>query len=282
MERMDRMKNVKLSQKLTESGLLLALAVILSVLKIIDLPYGGSITLASMLPLIILSYRYGFTWGLLSGFVYGLIQMVIGMSALSYVTGIVAVAAVIILDYVLAFMATALGARFRNREHPAKAFGLGALTVCAVRYAFHVISGCTVWAGLSIPTGDAFWYSLIYNATYMLPETIITVAAAVYIGTVIDFSSPRLKANKTEKRPVSVHVLNAVSGFLLVTAVVTIVAMVFSKLQNPETGEFDITGVTSVNITALIIVVAVAVVMICALQMVKASINRNQESVQHE
>ena len=68
MERMDRMKNVKLSQKLTESGLLLALAVILSVLKIIDLPYGGSITLASMLPLIILSYRYGFTWGLLSGF----------------------------------------------------------------------------------------------------------------------------------------------------------------------------------------------------------------------
>ena len=256
MERMDRMKNVKLSQRLTESGLLLALAVILSVLKIIDLPYGGSITLASMLPLIILSYRYGFTWGLLSGFVYGLIQMVIGMSALSYVTGIVAVAAVIILDYVLAFMATALGALFRNMEHPATAFGLGALTVCAV--------------------------SLIYNATYMLPETIITVAAAVYIGTVIDFSSPRLKANKTEKRPVSVHVLNAVSGFLLVTAVVTIVAMVFSKLQNPETGEFDITGVTSVNITALIIVVAVAVVMICALQMVKASINRNQEGVQHE
>ena len=273
----DKMKDVKLSQKLTESGLLLALAVILSVLRIIDLPYGGSITLASMLPLIIIAFRYGFKWGMLSGFVFGLIQMIIGLNVFSFVTGIIAVVAVAVLDYVLAFMATALGALYRPMKNAVTAFGLAALTVCAVRYIFHVISGCTVWAGLSIPTSDAFWYSLIYNATYMIPETIITVAAAIYIATVLDFSSPRLKANKSERKPMSVHILNAVSGFLFVAAVVTIVAMVFPKLQNAETGEFDITGISAVNTTALIIVAAFALVMICALQIVKASVGRQQE-----
>ena len=272
----DKMKDVKLSQKLTESGLLLALGVILSVLRIIDLPYGGSITLASMLPLIIIAYRYGFKWGMLSGFVFGLIQMIVGLNVFSYVTGIIAVVAVAVLDYVLAFMATGLGALYRPMKNAATAFGLAALTVCAVRYIFHVISGCTVWAGLSIPTSDAFWYSLIYNATYMIPETIITVAAAIYIATVLDFSSPRLKANKSERKPMSVHILNAVSGFLFVAAIVTIVAMVFPKLQNAETGEFDITGISSVNTTALIIVAAVTVVIICALQIVKASVARQQ------
>ena len=278
----DKMKDVKLSQKLTESGLLLALGVILSILRIVDLPYGGSITLASLLPLIIISYRYGFKWGMLSGFVYGLIQMVLGLNVFSFVTGIVAVIAVAVLDYILAFMATSLGALYRNMKNPVTAFALAALTVCAVRYAFHVISGCTVWAGLSIPTSDAFWYSLIYNATYMIPETIITVAAAIYISTVLDFSSPRLKANKTEKRPMSVHILNAVSGFLLVAAVVAIVAMVFSKLQNAETGEFDVTGISTVDTTALIIVAAAAVILICALQIVKASVGRQQDSQQNE
>lgn len=273
----DKMKDVKMSQKLTESGLLLALAVILSVLRIIDLPYGGSITLASMLPLIIIAYRYGFKWGMLSGFVFGLIQMIIGLNVFSFVTGIIAVVAVAVLDYVLAFMATSLGALYRPLKSQVSAFGLGALTVCAVRYIFHVISGCTVWAGLSIPTSDAFWYSLIYNATYMIPETIITVAAAIYIAVVLDFSSPRLKANKSERKPMSVHILNAVSGFLFVAAVVTIVAMVFPKLQNAETGEFDITGISAVNTTSLIIVAAFAVIMICALQIVKASVGRQQD-----
>ena len=156
-------------------------------------------------------------------------------------------------------------------------FGTAALAVCFVRYIFHVISGCTVWAGLSIPTTDAFFYSLIYNATYMIPETIITVIAAIYLASVIDFSSPRLNAAKTEKMPLPAHILNAVSGFMFVAAIAVCVAMVFPKLQNAETGEFDITGVSAVNTTAIIIVAVIAVVVICALQIVKMSILRSQE-----
>ena len=64
------MKNVKLLQKLTESAIMIALATILSLVKVIDMPYGGSVTFASMLPLIIIAYRYGFSWGALTGIVY--------------------------------------------------------------------------------------------------------------------------------------------------------------------------------------------------------------------
>ncbi|MBQ8911953.1 MAG: energy-coupled thiamine transporter ThiT, partial [Clostridia bacterium] len=58
-----------------------------------------------------------------------------------------------------------------------------------MRYICHVISGCTVWAGMSIPTGGAFVYSLIYNATYMLPETIILILVSYYLGTSLDFDA---------------------------------------------------------------------------------------------
>ncbi|MBQ3265174.1 MAG: energy-coupled thiamine transporter ThiT [Ruminococcus sp.] len=275
IEKVDPMRGVKMTQKLTETGLMLALAVILSIVKIAELPYGGSITLASMLPMIIIAYRYGVGWGSLAGVVYGLIQMILGMNNVSYATSIIAAIAIILLDYLFAFTVTCLGGLFRGMKSQSAAFGIGALLVCFARYVFHVISGCTVWAGLSIPTGDAFFYSMIYNATYMLPETIITVVAALYLGSVIDFSSPRLKAANVERIPMPAHVLNVISGLLFVSAIAAVVAMVFPKLQNADSGEFDITGISSVNTTAIIIVAAVALVIICALQLVKLYVVKN-------
>lgn len=55
------------TRRLIETAVMLALATVLSVLKIAELPYGGSVTFASMLPLAIIAYRYGAGWGLLSG-----------------------------------------------------------------------------------------------------------------------------------------------------------------------------------------------------------------------
>ena len=56
-----------LAVRLTESAVMIALATILSLFKLVDLPYGGSITLASMLPVLLIAYRYGTAWGLLTG-----------------------------------------------------------------------------------------------------------------------------------------------------------------------------------------------------------------------
>ena len=103
----------------------------------------------------------------------------------------------------------------------------------------------------------------------MLPETIVTILAAVYISSLLDFSSPRLSAVKTERLPLYAHILNAVSGFLFVAALATAVVMIFPHLQNAETGEFDITGIATVNSSVILIIAIVALALICILQIAK-------------
>ena len=267
------MDKVKLSQKLTESGIMMALATILSIFKLVELPYGGSITFAAMLPIIIIAYRYGFRWGLLSGATYGLIQMLLGMKNLSYATSAAAVIAIILLDYMLAFAATSLGGLFRKMKEPAAALGVSALVVCAVRFLFHVISGCTVWAGLSIPTTDALLYSLVYNVTYMLPETIITVMAAVYLANVLEFRYPRLAPAKKNSSASDIA-LAAAAGLTAVGALAAVMAIVFFRLQNAETGEFDITGINNVNFTVILIIAAAAAAVIIALLAIRSALNK--------
>ena len=68
------MENMK-TKRLVESAILLALATVLSLIKLAELPYGGSVTIASMLPVVIISYRHGLGYGLLSGAVFGVIHM---------------------------------------------------------------------------------------------------------------------------------------------------------------------------------------------------------------
>ena len=74
------------ARRLVESALMVALGVVISMLKFIDLPFGGSVTIASMLPILIIAYRHGMAWGTLTGFVYGLFQMLLGLNTFSYFT----------------------------------------------------------------------------------------------------------------------------------------------------------------------------------------------------
>lgn len=239
---------------------MIALATILSLLKLVELPYGGSITFASMLPILLIAYRHGTGWGLLTATVHGIMQLVLGTSSLSYVTGFASVAAVIILDYILAFALIGLAGIFKKMKSQKSALVLGALLAGILRYACHVISGATVWAGLSIPTASALTYSLIYNATYMIPETLVLCLAALYIGSVLNFSSPRLAPLKAENTG-NLSWLSYFGGAFALAALVYDTAAVFSKLQNGESGEFDITGIASVNWTGVIIVTAVGFVL---------------------
>lgn len=251
-------KETRLSVKLCESAMMIALATILSLFKLVDLPYGGSITFASMLPILLIAYRYGTAWGLFTGFVHGVLQLVLSTSTLSYVTGAASVAAVIILDYLAAFALIGLGGLCRGIKDQRKALALGAVIACVLRYVCHVISGATVWVGLSIPTAGALDYSFAYNATYMLPELIILMIAGFYIGSAIDFRTPRLSAYKKDGDAVSIP--SIVFGALFSAALVFDVASVFGCLQDGETGEFDITGIANVNWIAVAAVTAAAVV----------------------
>ena len=256
-------KRPSVTLKLCESAIMIALATILSMLKLVDLPYGGSITFASMLPILLIAYRHGTSWGLLTASVHGILQFILGTSVLSYVTGWASIVAVIVLDYFLAFALIGLAGLFKNMKSQKAALVLGGLTVGIARYACHVISGATVWAGLSIPTGDALAYSFVYNATYMLPETIVLCAAAFYIGGVLNFSAPRLSPIKKDEG-YKIGWLSYVGGAALLAALVYDVVAVFSCLQNADTGEFDITGIADVSWIPVIIV-SIAGVLIAAI-----------------
>lgn len=266
------MKTQTNTNKLVECALLVAVGVVLSMGKIVDMPYGGSVTFASMLPVILISYRHGLAWGMSSGLVFGVVQQLLGLNTLSYVTGWQSVIAVILLDYIVAFLVCGLGGIFRGRlGRQSMELSCGAVLVGILRYICHVVSGATVWAGISIPTQAALAYSLIYNATYMVPETIVLVLVAYYIGSMIDFTKetpvrmPRVNDNRTA------DMLSILSGLVGVAALVTDVALIFSHMQDPESGEFNIQllkvdsfagsfwmGVTIVSVVA---VAAVAVML---------------------
>ena len=257
---MSQETSISNARKITEAAIMIALATVLSLIKLLDLPYGGSVTIASMLPVIIIAYRHGLKFGLLTGFVFGIIQQLLDLNTLSYVTSWQSVVAVILLDYLIAFVVLGLGGSFKNISSQPKGLLLGSVLACLVRYICHVISGATVWAGLSIPTNAALAYSIGYNATYMIPETIVTAVVAYYIGSMLDFRSDNItQLGRSDKT--GIPVLKWIGGLIAAAALVFDIRTVFSNIQNAETGEFDATGFASVN---WILIAAVSVIAIIA------------------
>lgn len=178
---------------LAESAIMIALATVLSMVKVYEAPYGGSVTLLSMAPIIILSMRRGVKTGLVAGFVHSLIQLLLGLNNVAWVPTPGGIVLCVLFDYILPFTLLGLGGCFRNvrfsKNDTANLFIaaiLGTLLVTVLRYVCHIISGVAVWYAL-----DLEWYaddpdhivnkygpwmfSAIYNGTFMLPEIIETV-----------------------------------------------------------------------------------------------------------
>ncbi len=235
--------------RLMESGLMLAVATVLSMVKVLDLPYGGSITAFSALPLLLVAYRHGTPWGLLTALAHALIQLLLGMGTLSYATSAMAAVAILVLDYLLAFTVLGLGGVFRRTvSNQGTALVLGALLTGAMRYILHVIAGCTVWAGLSIPTEAALVYSLAYNATYMLPETLVTVLGAWYLSKAVNLQEtlPTRAKSVGQGNPLSFAV-GLIGKAALLAAALWDIRAIFRHMQDPDTGDFVITRLDLVN-----------------------------------
>ena len=205
------------TQRLTESAMLLAVAIVLelaSKMFIPEMPFGGQVTLASMLPMVLISYRHGVKWGLIAGIAYAFIQMAIGARTVAaafqpgyFGDGRMLLNAFImcVLDYLLAFTLLGLGGIFRNRIHrPGISLACGSVVALGARYLAHVLSGYILFAGWAewffTQEGFPIWgmalvenlspnmlglvYSLVYNAMYMVPEMILTAIVAVLLGRV--------------------------------------------------------------------------------------------------
>ncbi len=270
--------NKKRVLKLTETALMLALATVLSLVKIFELPYGGSITAFSMVPIMIIAFRYGTKWGMISGFVYSVIQLLFGISTLSYATSAGAAVAIVLLDYIFAFSFIGLADIFSKQiKDKGISAALGATFVCCIRYFFHVISGCTVWAGISIPTGAALVYSLSYNATYMIPEAIINIAMAFWICKTLNFSGETITRAEKTTSSAKVMVFGSLSILSILSAVVIDALAFFLPLQNAESGELDFSLVSNVNFP-IIIIASIAGVLLCIIFQIIANLLKKKNA----
>lgn len=267
------------TMRLVESALLLAVAAVLSVIKLIDMPYGGSVTACSALPVLLIGYRYGTRWGLFSGFAYGLVQLLLGMENLSYVTGPMSVAALMVFDYLLAFLAFGLGGVFRRSgRSQATALMLGAALAQVLRYVCHTVAGFTVWRDLSVPFGPAFVYSAAYNATYMLPELLVTLLGAWYLSRALDVGGQvPARAAATRQLPTGAVTLSLLSAAALVVALVWDLVLVFPHLQNGETGDFILSGLSAVNWPVVGVVTAVGAVLALTLALISRRLTKTAE-----
>lgn len=251
---------------LTECSIMVALSTVLSIVKIFELPYGGSITLASMLPIVIIAYRHGFKVGVCSSLTASLIQMLLGLNNITIFTTWQSALAVALLDYVIAFSVFGLAGMFRKViKEQGVSMAIGALIASVCRYICHVISGATIWAGLSIPTEAALIYSISYNATYMIPESVILILTALYIGTSLDFSKQIPERKRAKKLDTVSSYCFIVAGLTVLGALIADTVLIFSKLQNYESGELFADGLMDVNWLALTIVTATCAIIATAL-----------------
>ena len=166
-----------LVRMLCEGGVMIALALVLGLLKVFELPQGGSISL-EMLPLLFFCVRWGMGGGFIACFAFGVLQVFI-QGAVSWGWQS------ILLDYLVAFTPLGLAGLFKGKKW---GIFVGTVVGCLGRFVVHYISGVTIYKILA-PTEFMKWtftspsaYSLVYNGSYMLPNTIIAlvIAAVLY------------------------------------------------------------------------------------------------------
>ena len=168
---------------MVECAMMIAVGTVLAQIKIYTMPYGGSVTLVSMLPFILVSFRHGVKWGLFTGFINGLLQLITGFYAPPSGT-LTALVAMILLDYLLAFMALGLAQGFAKPfKNRIVGVAAGTAAVCFMRFICSFLSGALLWGSYQSyyewAVGLSVWeYSFIYNGTYMLPELVITTVCA--------------------------------------------------------------------------------------------------------
>ena len=148
------------SRVLAEISIFVALATALSFIIVYALPEGGSITAASMVPILWLALRRGPKVGIVAGVLYGFIQLAIMPFVIDPVQ--------LLIDYPLAFGVLGLAGFFSNKPIIGAAVGISG------RFVMHFIAGVVWWAPVYAPTLNPFAYSAVYNASYLLPELIIS------------------------------------------------------------------------------------------------------------
>ena len=203
------------TKRITESAMLLAMAIVLELVSKTFIPeqtFGGQITIVSMLPVVLIAYRHGVKWGFVATFTYALLEMALGAKTVSsaflpgfFGDGAMIVNAIVmcLLDYIVAYTVLALAGVFRNRiKNPGISLMAGSLVALGARYVTHILfgyilfsswaeryftqDGFPAWGAKLVeslsPAGLGWVYSIVYNGMYMIPEMVFTAIVALVIA----------------------------------------------------------------------------------------------------
>ncbi|WP_352419963.1 energy-coupled thiamine transporter ThiT [Proteiniborus sp.] len=165
---------------LTESGIMIALATVLSMIKVYEAPFGGSVTAGSMIPIILIGIRWGTLPGIIVGLVYGILQAILEPYIVHPIQ--------FLLDYPIAFGLLGLSGLYRNisninpgsktMDYVGAIFGI--LIAIFGRFISHVLSG-VVFFSENAADINSWLYSLGYNGAYLLVELVISIIIIILL-----------------------------------------------------------------------------------------------------
>ncbi len=161
----------------TYAGVCIATSYALSFVKFLQMPQGGSITLASMLPLMLFAYKFGTKKGVLAGFVYGLLQLI--------QNPVIYHPLQMFMDYMVAFSALGLTGMFRKfnffKDNDVVKFALGAFVAGTLRYLCHVVTGVYVFYTWAQEGYSAVAWGFVYNAFVYVDLAIVLVVGCLVL-----------------------------------------------------------------------------------------------------
>jgi thiamine transporter len=163
---------------LTEAALAIALAFVLGLVKVFEMPFGGSISL-EMIPLVLLALRQGPVVGVVAGTVYGLLNLVFDPFAVHPVQ--------VLFDYPLAFAVMGLAGLFLPTVRGAI---LGTVVAVLARFFCHFVSGVVFFASYAPESWNPYVYSVVYNAAYLVPSLAIALTVVVVLLRALDGAQP--------------------------------------------------------------------------------------------
>ena len=178
------MRNTKI-RALCECAIMIALAFVLSCVRLYKMPLGGSVTLASMLPIMLIAIKHGPKIGLGTAFVYSLTQLIQAYTegdVFPYCETAATLVICMLFDYVVPFTALGLAGTLKNvrlfRHRQVGAY-VGMVGVVMLRFASHFITGVAIW-GQWAPEGmGKYIYSLAYNGSFLAVDLAICLVCAV-------------------------------------------------------------------------------------------------------
>ena len=182
------------TRQLVVSGMCIALAFVLSNVKIFKMPQGGSITLLSMFFVCFVGYLYGLKSGLMAGLAYGLLQMIVDPYIISFPQ--------MLFDYIFSFTALGLSGLTSTRK-----YGLysGYLIGILGRMVFAVLSG-VIFFGMYAPEGQNVWvYSFGYNGLYIITEAAITIVVLLIPAVRKGLNQVRVAANEADSKRIAMN-----------------------------------------------------------------------------